>query len=51
MKCRILFVFMIFLVVSYAGEPPQCSVCRKFGHRASDCPLSGLSGHLARECM
>ena len=23
-----------------AGQPPQCSICRKFGHRASDCPLS-----------
>ena len=40
----------------YAGQPPQCSVYRKFSHRASDCPLSGLCrrchqpGHLAREC-
>ena len=40
----------------YAGQPPQCSVCRKYGHRASDCPLSGLCRrchqprHLARKC-
>ena len=41
----------------YAGQPPQCSVCRTFFHRAPDCPLSGLCrrwhqrGHLARECL
>ena len=40
----------------YAGQPLQCSVCRKSDHRASDCPLSGLCrrcrqpGHMAREC-
>ena len=42
--------------VWYPREPPQCSVCREFGHRAPACPLSGRCrrcnqpGHMAREC-
>ena len=42
--------------VWYPRQPPQCSVCREFGHRAPACPLSGrcrhchLPGHMAREC-
>ena len=42
--------------VWYPGRPPQCSVCREFGHRAPTCPLSGRCwrcrqpGHMAREC-
>ena len=42
--------------VWYPRQPPQCSICRKFGHRAPACPLSGLCrryrqpGHVAREC-
>lgn len=42
--------------VWYREQPPQCFVCRKFGHRAQSCPLSGLCrrchrpGHKAREC-
>ena len=42
--------------VWYPRQPPQCSICREFGHRALTCPLSGLCrccrqpGHLAREC-
>ena len=40
----------------YPRQPPQCSVCKEFGHRAPACPLSGRcrrchqSGHMAREC-
>ena len=40
----------------YRGQPIQCIVCRDFGHRAQDCPLSGRCrychqpGHMAREC-
>ena len=40
----------------YPRQPPQCSICREFGHRAPACPLSGLCrrchqpGHMAREC-
>ena len=26
----------------YAGQLPQCFVYRKFGHRASDCPQTGV---------
>ena len=29
--------------VWYPREPPQCSICRNFVHRAPACPLSGLS--------
>ena len=42
--------------VWYPRQPPQCSVCREFGHRAPTCPLSGRCrrchqpGHMAREC-
>lgn len=42
--------------VWYSGQPSQCSICRERGHRARDCPLSGLCrrcrqpGHTAREC-
>ena len=42
--------------VWYPRQPPQCSICREFGHRAPACPLSGLCrrcrqpGHVAREC-
>ena len=42
--------------VWYPRQPPQCSICREFGHRALACPLSGLCrscrqpGHVAREC-
>ena len=42
--------------VWYPRQPPQCSICRKFSHRAPACPLSGLCrrcrqpGHVAREC-
>ena len=42
--------------VWYPRQPPQCSICREFGHRALTCPLSGLCrcsrqpGHVAREC-
>ena len=42
--------------VWYPRQPPQCSVCREFGHRAPTCPLSGRCrcchqpGHIAREC-
>ena len=41
--------------VWYPRQPPQCSICREFGHRAPACLLSGLSrrfrhpGHVARE--
>ena len=40
----------------YPRQPPQCSVCKEFGHRAPACPLSGRCrrchqpGHMAREC-
>ena len=40
----------------YRGQPIQCIVCRDFGHRAQDCPLSGRCrychqpGHMVREC-
>ena len=40
----------------YPRQPPQCSICREFGHRAPACPLSGRCrrchqpGHMAREC-
>ena len=42
--------------VWYPRQPPQCSVCKEFGHRAPTCPLSGRCrrchqpGHMAREC-
>ena len=42
--------------VWYPRQPPQCSICRKFSHRAPTCPLSGLCRHcrqpglVAREC-
>ena len=42
--------------VWYPRQPPQCSICREFGHRALTCPLSSLCrccrqpGHVAREC-
>ena len=42
--------------VWYPRQPPQCSVCREFSHRAPACPLSGRCrrchqpGHMAREC-
>ena len=42
--------------VWYPRQPPQCSICREFGHRAPACPLSDLCrrccqpGHMAREC-
>ena len=42
--------------VWYAGQPPQCSMCRFSGYRAPACPLSGLCrrcpqpGHMAKEC-
>lgn len=42
--------------VWYSRQPPQCSICRECGHRARECPLSGLCrrcrqpGHTAREC-
>ena len=42
--------------VWYPRQPPQCSICREFGHRAPACPLSGLCrrcrqpGHVARVC-
>ena len=42
--------------VWYPRQPPQCSICREFGHRAPACPLSSLCrrfrqpGHVAREC-
>ena len=42
--------------VWYPRQPPQCSICPEFGHRAPACPLSGLCrrchqpGHVAREC-
>ena len=40
----------------YREQPPQCFVCREFGHRAQACPLSGLCrrcrrpSYKAREC-
>ena len=40
--------------VWYPRQPAQCSVCREFGHRVRDCPLSGpcchQPCHMAREC-
>ena len=42
--------------VLYPRQPPQCSICREFGHHAPACPLSGLCrrcrqpGRVARKC-
>lgn len=42
--------------VWYRGQPLQCGMCRKMGHRSVECPLKGKcfkcqkEGHLARDC-
>ena len=35
--------------VWHPRQPPQCSICREFGHRSPGCPLSGLWSP-ARSC-
>ena len=42
--------------VWYRGQPLQCTVCRKIGHKAASCPSKGKcfrcsqQGHFARDC-
>ena len=51
-----IYIWGIRCKVWYKGQPVDCDVCRKNGHKASSCPDKGKclrcheSGHFARNC-